>query len=56
MKNYDDLTITDDFMFGKVMSDEKLLKELLKRAGISHAEMPAFLSKAGIGVPLRLPL
>ena len=31
MKSYDDLTITNDFMFRKVMADEKLIKELLKR-------------------------
>ena len=28
--NYEELTICDDFMFSKVMADEKLLKELLE--------------------------
>lgn len=30
MKSYDELTITDDFMFSKVMLDEKLCKELVE--------------------------
>ena len=29
-KDYDELTITDDFMFGKVMRDPKNLKPLLE--------------------------
>ena len=30
IKPFDDLTITDDFMFGAVMSDPKYLKPLLE--------------------------
>ena len=30
IKSFDELTITDDFMFGKVMGDPKNLKPLLE--------------------------
>ena len=30
IKSYEDLTIVDDFMFYKIMSDENLCKELLE--------------------------
>ena len=51
-KNYEELTITDDFMFGKVMEDKVLCRDLLEcLLGQPVGELQDVQSSDGSAIP-----
>ena len=40
VKRYEELTISDDFMFGKAMGDKVLCRDVLERLSLIHISEP----------------